>query len=181
MHPSLQACFNPPVVDSRPLPSCHLFVDLFADASAPLSQAMAALGLSCLEPLDKLHGCRFDLLDPVQYADSAVWLLPAWLVPQLQPHHMHKTCKTYMITICSNCQVNQPAFLAYYLACFRLYGVSSVSLTVPSEARPPKHSSNRVSCVAHSVQQSQYTVKPEMAFIGVRALLYPSQLPQRIA
>ena len=88
MHPSLQACFNPPAADSRPLPSCHLFVDLFADASAPLSQAMAALGLSGLEPLDKLHGCRFDLLDPVKYGDSAVWLLPAWLVPQLQPHHI---------------------------------------------------------------------------------------------
>ena len=62
---TLQACLLPPDSSSKPLPSCKLFVDLFAGASAPLSAALQALGL---EPLDKLHGCGFDLLDDSQYA-----------------------------------------------------------------------------------------------------------------
>ena len=63
---SLQAALSPPSSDSVPQPGCKLFVDLFAGASAPLSAAIAALGLARLEPLDKLHGCGFDLLDDVQ-------------------------------------------------------------------------------------------------------------------
>ena len=42
---------------------------MFAGASAPLSAAMSALGLARLEPLDKLHGCHFNLLDDSQYRE----------------------------------------------------------------------------------------------------------------
>ena len=65
----LQACLAAPTPSAVPLPSCKLFVDLFAGASAPLSAALAALGLARLEPLDKLHGCAFDLLDDAQYSN----------------------------------------------------------------------------------------------------------------
>ncbi|CAE7247983.1 unnamed protein product, partial [Symbiodinium pilosum] len=77
LHPALPAlwwarflsagCSVSALSDSVPLPGCKLFVDLFAGASAPLSAAIAALGLARLEPLDKLHGCGFDLLDDVQF------------------------------------------------------------------------------------------------------------------
>ena len=43
---------------------------LFSGASAPLSDAIGALGLARLEPLDKLHGCHFDLLDDRHFQDS---------------------------------------------------------------------------------------------------------------
>ena len=67
LQPVLQAALARPSSDSAPLPQHKIFVDLFAGASAPLSAAMSALGLARLEPLDKLHGCRFDLLDDTQY------------------------------------------------------------------------------------------------------------------
>ena len=62
-YPSLQAAFEPPSPGFRSLPSAKIFVDLFSGTSAPLSAAIGALGLARLEPLDKLHGCCFDLLD----------------------------------------------------------------------------------------------------------------------
>ena len=68
--PTLQAALTPPSSDSAPLYPRKIFVDLFAGASAPLSAAMSALGLARLEPLDKLHGCHFDLLlDDRQYRE----------------------------------------------------------------------------------------------------------------
>ena len=65
--PTLQAALSPPAPTSTPLPGCKLFVDLFAGASAPLSSAVAELNLARLEPLDKLHGCAFDLLNEKHY------------------------------------------------------------------------------------------------------------------
>ena len=56
--------FTPPVPDGTTiLPAHKIFVDLFSGASAPLSVVVGALALARLEPLDKLHGCRFDLPD----------------------------------------------------------------------------------------------------------------------
>ena len=68
-YPSLQAAFEPPSPGFRSLPSAKIFVDLFSGASAPLSAAIGALGLARLEPLDKLHGCCFDLLDDRHFRD----------------------------------------------------------------------------------------------------------------
>ena len=65
--PTLQAALSPPAPTSTPLPGCKLFVDLFAGASAPLSSAVAELNLARLGPLDKLHGCAFDLLNEKHY------------------------------------------------------------------------------------------------------------------
>ena len=65
--PTLQAALSPPAPTSTLLPGRKLFVDLFAGASAPLSTAVAALNLARLEPLEKLHGCAFDLLDEKHY------------------------------------------------------------------------------------------------------------------
>ena len=67
--PTLQAALTQPSPDSAPLHKHKIFVDLFAGASAPLSAAMSGLGLARLEPLDKLHGCHFDLLDDSQYRE----------------------------------------------------------------------------------------------------------------
>ena len=69
--PTLQAALSPPAPTSTPLPGCKLFVDLFAGASAPLSTAVAALNLARLEPLDKLHGCAFDLTEFHRHAIEA--------------------------------------------------------------------------------------------------------------
>ena len=62
--------------NSVPLPGCKLFVDLFAGASAPLSAAIAALGLARVEPLDKLHGCGFDLLMTCSSPVCVLWPVP---------------------------------------------------------------------------------------------------------
>ena len=43
---TLQACLLPPDSSSKPLPSCKLFVDLFAGASAPLSANLCSLACS---------------------------------------------------------------------------------------------------------------------------------------
>ena len=67
--PSLQVAFEPPNPGFQALPSAKIFVDLFSGASAPLSDAIGALGLARLEPLDKLHGCHFDLLDDRHFRD----------------------------------------------------------------------------------------------------------------
>ena len=67
--PSLQMAFEPPHPSFQALPSAKIFVDLFSGASAPLSAAIGALGLARLEPLDKLHGCHFDLLDDRHFQD----------------------------------------------------------------------------------------------------------------
>ena len=67
--PSLQVAFEPPHPGFQALPSAKIFVDLFSGASAPLSAAIGALGLARLEPLDKLHGCHFDLLDDRPFQD----------------------------------------------------------------------------------------------------------------
>ncbi|CAE7664552.1 unnamed protein product [Symbiodinium sp. CCMP2592] len=50
---------------SHPAPCKHrLFLDLFSGSSAPLSRAVAALGLDRISPIDCLHGEHVDLLDP---------------------------------------------------------------------------------------------------------------------
>ena len=43
----------------------RLFLDLFSGASAPLSSAVAALGLDRVAPIDCLRGEHVDILDPV--------------------------------------------------------------------------------------------------------------------
>ena len=62
-HGVFQAALTPPSSRLSPLPSNRLLVDLFAGASAPVSEAAAALSMDRILLLDLLHGVGFDLAD----------------------------------------------------------------------------------------------------------------------
>ena len=53
-----------PPVRPATIPSCRIFLDVFAGASAPVTSAFKSFGLLCLQPIDLLHGSGVDVLCP---------------------------------------------------------------------------------------------------------------------
>ncbi|CAE7452587.1 unnamed protein product, partial [Symbiodinium necroappetens] len=89
-------------------PAKRFFLDLFAGASSPVSQAVADLGLARLEPVDVLVGPAHDLLDDSTF-QLGNWRRQRFCIPA------HVTCCIWWQVI-AWCRLTAP-FMATVAAC----------------------------------------------------------------